>query len=298
MYSSHENTTSVTNKHKIKGIADPLYFGNYFAMMVSDENLSSQEHFLLVDLLIDDFDEFAHDMDLLPERKKEQFFGMFQQHSLNQDSKHVKATIIHHALLAAEKLDTRNYLEDQSYSEFAFQNRKWVELAIHEIQSHPDKREILEKSLSDSRYTFSVRCLLRTLSLDSDLRDCADILNKYEKIYQEELDSIDIEKFLEHQYLDLLVFCMNWLHVSNEKLKTDFKNRIFHDKNTFFMILKKFVYKQISMPRKKYPYSINKEALQILLSTQEVQRYIESLVWDELDDEEKMLVNFWNNADD
>jgi Cdc6-like AAA superfamily ATPase len=296
MYSSHQNTTSASDKHKIKGIADPLYFGNYFAMMVSDENLSLQEHFSLVDLLIDDFDAFVLDMGLLTERKKEQFFEMFQQHSLDKDSKHVKETIIQHALLAAEKLDIRNYFEDQSYCEFAFYNRTWVKLALHEIETHPEKREILEKSLSDPRYALSVRCLLRTLSWDSDLRDCADILNKYEKIYQQELDSMDIEKFLEYQYLDLLIFCMNWLHVSNEKLKTDFKDRIFQDKNTFFMILKKFVFKQISMPRKKYPYSISKEALQILIQTEEIQSYIESLVWGELNEEQKMLINFWNNA--
>jgi len=292
---------SIANKHERKSIADTFYFDNYFSMTVSADKLSSDEYYTYFKMLVADIVNFTHTIQKLEPAKLQQFFEMFRANSSGGMDNDVRTTVIRNLITSFVTVKDRDFRNDDSFADFTWFSLSWIELAAEEILKLDNPQEILI-ILVDKEIEIQHRCYLRTrienqckkvnyTKIDGELED-------YKQKHIEEISAITIDILLEFQFLDELLFCSGWLEIDMSQLAENFERQLFADKDSFFFILEKFVYKHVSMPRREYPYSIQKTALIKLIEIDKVQEYIDSLSDVELNEVEKKLLQYWSNDRD
>jgi len=287
--------------HERKSISDSFYFDNYFTMSVSSDKLSYNEHSELVSLLINEPSKFIEKIKSIEDSKLQQFFEMFRAHTSDSLSNEKRLFVIENLVLSTNNIDSRDFRNDKTYCDFSWYSWSWIDLAAEEILKLENPKEalyILEKRSIEIQHRCYLRQKLEKLCEEQSVANLEIELSEYKDKHIKEIQAIDIRKFLAVQFLDQLVFCMKWLESVNEELKRDFEQVLFKDKESFFSIIEKFIYKQVSMPRADYPYSIQKSALRELVEQEKIKKYIDELDTSILSEDEQDLLNYWGNGRD
>lgn len=292
---------SINADHKRKSIADSYYTDNYFSMTVSADKLSFDEYNKYLNMLVTDIASFNQETQTLDSSKLEQFFEMFRANTSGTLSNETRMTVINNIVTVTSYINNRDFRHDKSFADFTWFSLSWIDIAAEEILKL-DTPEQAFTILEDKSIEIQHRCYLRT-RIEHQYKktrttDLDEVLERYRQRYIDELQSITIDELLEFQFLDELLFCTGWLEIDVSQLSTEFEAHLFKDKDSFFKILEKFIYKHISMPRLKYPYSIQKTALMKLVEIEKVQVYIDNLNKDDLSEEEEELLKYWSNDRD
>lgn len=294
---------AVHNKdHKRKAISDIHYFDNYFTMQVSDDKLATDEYIQLKDNLLNNKEIFITEIEKHESLKIKQFLEMIELDLTELDSNidvDTKINIILELIDFIKSLDNRDFRTNQDYEDYDMNYTTWIRFIGKIIISIEDK-EKLQRLCNDSygKDKFFLRQVLRYI--DSSIHK-KEIHKQLIKTEQEKLkqENYTLEMLLSNKYLDQIIYTLKWIefdfHEISEKFEENFLRK---DKQNFFSILEKFIYKQISMPKKDYPYSISKSALQYLISLDKIQNYINSIEDSTLSKDEKELIKYWNNTKD
>jgi len=298
---------STVKRHERKSIADPHYFDNYFSMTVSADKLSFNEYNNYFEMLVEDIDTFTQKIQELETGKVEQFFEMFEDNSSSNMTDEIRTQVIKNLIslfpttFPSARKD-RDFRNDESFEDSTwFGYFSWIDLTAEEILKLDNPKEIL--SILDSKnIEIQHRCHLRNTIekkyKKNNSNELDDELERYKEKHLKEISAITIETLLEFQFLDELLSCSSQLKVDMSTLADDFEKHLFKDKESFFKILEKFIYKHVSSLKKpKYPYSIQKSALEKLIDIDKVQNYINSLDKSNLNKTEQKLIQYWENED-
>ncbi len=292
---------SIINKHDRKSIADSFYIDNYFSMTVSADKLSSDEYYSYFKLLVENVEKFTQDIQNLEAGKLQQFFEMFRANSSGSMTDDIRTKVIENLVASFMNVNDRDFRNDESFADFAWFSLSWIELAAEEILKLENPTNILTM-LDDTNIEIQHRCYLRT-RIENQYKkinstELDEELEEYKQKHVAEISEITIERLLEFQFLDELLFCSSWLEIDLSQLSEDFEQKLFEDKDSFFLILEKFIYKHVSMPRPEYPYSIQKSALSKLVELSKVQEFIDSMNKNNLNEIEEKLLLYWTNDRD
>lgn len=292
------STQSVKSKHERKSIADSHYFDNYFSMTVSADKLSYDQHASLVKLLLEDIDGFVKEMQGIDDSKLQQFFEMFKDHTSSNLNEVQRSIIIANLIKSSVEINRRDFRNDKSYCDFSWYSLSWIDLAAEELLKLSDPKSALT-ILVDSSFKVQYRCFLRSriehLSERGNTVVSKSDLEPYKQAHIREIQNTDISTLLENAFLDEFVSCMKHLEIDTTELSKEFNQALFKDNESFFAILEKFIYKHVSMPRAKYPYSISKSMLKVLVELDDVQAYIDSIDIEFLSADEEELLKYWEN---
>lgn len=291
----------IRGDHSRKSIADSFYFDHYFSMTVSDDKLSYDKHSGLVELLLEDLNQFVKKVQELSDFKVQQFFEMYRAHTSYSINDKQRIMIIENLVKSAARINNRDFRNDKTYCDFTWYSLSWIDLAAQEILKlqNPDEAFII---FEDASITVQHRCYLRhtlenLLKKSQNEKLCVD-LAPYKEKHIDEIKKIDINKFLEFAFLNELIWCMKWLGVDISELRAAFAIEFFKDHHSFFKILEKFIYKYVSMPRAEYPYAISHSALKELVDIAMIQEYIDSIDTAKLSGDDQDLLNYWSNDKD
>ena len=102
-------------------------------MIVPADKLSFDRHLHLVDLLLENYDQFIEDIQDMEDSMLQQFFEMFKDHtsSILDDSK--RSTVIYNLVKSSTEVDTRDFRKDKSYGDFSWYSLSWIDLAAAEL---------------------------------------------------------------------------------------------------------------------------------------------------------------------
>ncbi len=292
---------NISGDHKRKSIADKFYFDNYFSMTVSADKLSFDIFHENLQFLINDIESLDKNIKTLTSSKLSQFFEMYKAHTSNTINDDIRMKIIQNLVTSISKRNERDFRRDKEYADFSWGGSSWIDLSAEEIlklSSPQDAFPILE----DTNLELQHRCFLR-YRIENQYKDIAsteldNLLIEYKEKHAHEIKNITIDELLDFQFLDELLFCSGWLEVDMTEISQQFQDRLFKDKNSFFSILEKFIYKRVSMPRPTYPYSIQRSALKKLVDIESMQNYINNLEQNSLSEEEQELLKYWSNERD
>ncbi|MBU0626044.1 KAP family NTPase [Patescibacteria group bacterium] len=292
---------SINGDHKRKSIGDQFYFDNYFSMTVSADKLSFDVFHECLDKLINEIGSFDTKVRALTPDQLQQFFEMYKAHTSQTLSDDLRMKIIQNLAYSMSKKYNRDFRNDKTYAEFSWIETSWMDVVAEEILKLNDPKKVFY-ILEDPILELQQRCYLRYRIehkyQKNHLSDLDALLEEYKSKHAEEIKAITIDKLLEFQFLDELLFCSGWLEVNMAEIAQQFKDKLFESQSSFFKILEKFIYKHVSMPRPKYPYSIQKSALKMLVEIEVIQKYIGELESETLSDEEQELLKYWGNNRD
>lgn len=296
------NQVVYNRDHKRKAISDIHYFDNYFTMQVSDDKLATNEYIQLKDNLLTNKEIFITEIEKHESSKIKQFFEMFELDFTGLDSSigvDTKINIILELIDFIKSLDNRDFRTNQDYEDNDMNYTTWIRFLGKIIISIEDKEklQILCNDLYD-KDKFFLSQILRYLSSSTHKKEIHEqLINVLQEKLKEE--KYTLEELLANNYLDQIIYTLKWIEFDFHEISNDFEENFLNsDKETFFSILEKFIYKQISMPKKDYPYSISKSALQCLVPLKKVQEYIDLIKYKELDENEKKLIKYWDNSKD
>jgi len=292
---------SISGDHKRKSIGDKYYFDNYFSMSVSEDKLSFDTFHEYLKMLINNIEAFDKKVKVMSSVQIEQFFEMYRAHTSNTVSNDVRMTIINNLITSIANLNDRDFKNDETYADFTWFSVSWIDITAEEILKLNDPKEallILKKDNVQLQHRCYLRYRIENQYKKIDSTELDTVLEEYKQIHVKEIQSITIDELLKFQFLDELLFCSGWLEVDIGELSVQFKEKLFQDKDSFFKILEKFIYKHVSMPQPKYPYSIQKTALEKLVDINDIQEYINSLNVNELREIEQKVLQYWSNDRD
>jgi len=293
--------SSIENKHDRKSIADTHYFDNYFSMTVSSDKLSSDEYYSHFKILVENVDTFIEKIKQLEPTKLQQFFEMFRANSSDAMTDEVRKNVIQNIITSFLSINERDFRNDESFADFTWFSLSWMDLAAEEILKLEDPSEIFS-ILDDKNIEIQHRCYLRYRIENAykkvDSSELDNMLQEYKEKHIKEIADITIDTLLKFHFLDELLFCSGWLEMDISALSNDFEQQLFKDKDSFFAIIEKFIYKHVSMPRPEYPYSIQKTALVKLVTIDKVQGFIDALDKATLNETEKKILLYWSNDRD
>ena len=289
------------HKHDRKSIADTYYFDNYFSMTVPTDKLSSDKYYHYFKILVEDVDAFTKIIQELDPAKLQQFFEMFRESSSDAMTDEVRKNVIQNIITSFLSINERDFRNDESFADFTWFSLFWMDLAAEEILKLENPEEMFS-ILDDKNIEIQHRCHLRYRIKDAykkiDSNKLNNKLQEYKERHINEIANITIDTLLKFEFLDKLLFCSGWLEMDMTALSNDFKQQFLKDKDSFFAILEKFIYKHVSMPRLEYPYSIQKTALMKLVAIDKVQEFIDALDKDMLNKTEQKLLKYWANDPD
>ncbi len=291
----------IVHKHDRKSIADTYYFDNYFSMTVPTDKLSSDKYYHYFKILVEDVDAFTKIIQELDPAKLQQFFEMFRESSSDAMTDEVRKNVIQNIITSFLSINERDFRNDESFADFTWFSLSWMDLAAEEILKLENPEEMFS-ILDDKNIEIQHRCHLRYRIKDAykkiDSNKLNNKLQEYKERHINEIANITIDTLLKFEFLDKLLFCSGWLEMDMTALSNDFKQQFLKDKDSFFAILEKFIYKHVSMPRLEYPYSIQKTALMKLVAIDKVQEFIDALDKDMLNKTEQKLLKYWANDPD
>ncbi len=292
------NPRDIRGEHQLKRIADRYYFDTYFSLSMSSDKLSYLQYSTMLSKLISEPKDFANEMAGLDDSRRVQFTAILSDKNLDVDN---LITIAKNLLSVMKDLDKRDFRNDDSYCDNRPAEWLWIELIAEIIvkQDQPDKAFVIfEDSHIEVRYKcFLNQYLQKKLKAKNKTQDIDELVRLQEKDL-ESISSMSIDKFLSYEFLDLLSLCFSWNEIEPNALKVEFEKEFFKSKATFFLLLEKYIYKQVNMPRKEYPYSINKTALAVMVDLEKVRLYIENIEKYTLSENEQMLLKYWDNERD
>ncbi len=294
---SSSNRLTYNNDHKRKAISDMHYFDNYFTMMVSDDKLATDEYLNLKDSILNDIDTFITKIKDLNIQKVKQFLDMFKTYCDGDGVDEFKTSEIIIGLFSfIDSLDNRNFRKDQEYADFGINYNTWIHFLgelVLTINSKQYLKSLYTKLSSENIVLLGI--VLRYIEKNSSNKEVhkeflTDVINLYKR------EEHTLSSLLSHKYLDQIIFTLKWIDYDFDKISDSFREELFRDKGSFFKILEKFIYKQISMPRKDYPYSISRSSLELLVQIDEVEKYINEFRKDKLTEDEEHLIKYWDNS--
>lgn len=293
------NPRDINDDHKNKPIADRHYFDHYFSMSVSASRLSHQQFSDLFFVLLKQSPNFPAEMDGLDDSRRVQFVQMLEQKEFKDNNDVL--TISREVMRMLNQLDRRDFRNDNSFCDHGSYQAMWIDLISDLIVKHYVSGDFFTL-FDDEHIEIQYRCHLLQF-LKKRFNDNGD--TSFDSLFGETLDEIiktlrtmTLKDFLSHEYLDILSLCFYWNEVDADALKVEFDKELFSTKIAFFKIFEKYVYKQVSMPRRKFPYSINKSALGTMVDLQKVQEYIDHLEGFALSQDESLLLKYWENSND
>lgn len=291
------NPRDINNDHKNKPIADRHYFDHYFSMAVSASRLSHQQFSCLLFVLLNQSLNFPDAMNNLDDSRRVQFVQMLQQKEFEDN--HEILTISREVMRMLNQLDKRDFRSDESFCDHSSYQTMWIDLISNLIVKYfvnDDFFTLFDDVHIEIQYRCHLLQFLKKRFNDSGNTSFDSLFDEILGEIIETLKTMTLEAFLSHKYLDILSLCFHWNDINAESLKMEFEQELFSSKNTFFKILEKYIYKQVSMPRKPLPYSINKSALRIMINLEKLQEYIEHLERFALTQDDMMLLKFWENS--
>lgn len=268
--------------HANKYLADPYYFENYFAFSVSDDKLSYKEFGEAEKLFQgDDFEVFKQAFLHLYEAKKGAFFVEMAK----------KITLIH-----SEKEEQKNtfYNAIKMYEHFRVKNKDstietpldslFLHLSSNILSKINSKKFMVAFFVNDAK---SATPLWVKIDIFVIIKGYAKEAKQYVHQYlKEKLALLDFWTFLkEEEIFRSVLVNREEFQEKFDQTKEEFKKLIFKDKETFFAIVKRGMYKE--------SISNSKEFCKLMIDLKEIETYIEGLDEDLLTEEENELLQLW-----
>ncbi len=290
------NPHDINNDHENKPIADRFYFDSYFSMTVSADKLSHQQYINLFNKLINEAPNFATEMANLDDSRRVQFVSILKSKTLDNNT---VLTISREVLRMINTLIQRDFRNDESFCDNASYESLWINLIATMISNQDHPREafaLFEDPHIEVQYKCYLNQLLQKKFKDKAIAEHEEYLEKLQEKNIKTLENMDFEEFISHEFLDILSLCFYWNNIEAEALKIVFTKELLRSKDSFFAIFEKYVHKQVSMPRKELPYSINKSALKVMIDLERVDLYITEIKKFALSQEESTLLQYWDNS--